>query len=329
MHSSRIRNNLAIYVGTWLSTLLKECHAYVAGDSLVYAYHNIVPIHHLHIYVHYSNAWTLLQHIFNTGFLEMKDSGTDFPYTQEMIRMQFETPDHIRCTVVIISDKVASMKDVVERFDLTFCQLWWDGDNVFCDDWDALDYKTGYLNPHCVASLLVNLSWKLVNRIHKFRLEGFTIQYTSNPFVPVKELLELKSQKEVRTTENTIVSSFLDVIMHWWMNTSTNDETIESKRISAFFLTHPAEYNLGSLYEKWCHDSSSASFFEMSVRRVREETECFWEHQCPGFADSFSDCFRNFVANVDIPLSSHERFEWLRQFSEWIVSTPQVYPHAW
>ena len=45
---------------------------------------------------------------------------------------------------MIINDDV-SVNSVVTNFDLSFCEIWFDGENVYSNDPESITTKTGYL----------------------------------------------------------------------------------------------------------------------------------------------------------------------------------------
>ena len=64
--------------------------------------------------------------------------------------------------------------DVVQNFDLTFCQIWYDGENVFATHPDHIRTKKGYLQKDYVPILLSGNKF-LKTRLDKYRRRGYKI----------------------------------------------------------------------------------------------------------------------------------------------------------
>lgn len=64
--------------------------------------------------------------------------------------------------------------DVVQNFDLTFCQVWYDGENVYATHPDHLKHKVGYLQGEYVK-LFLRRNHFLRRRVNKYRSRGFTV----------------------------------------------------------------------------------------------------------------------------------------------------------
>jgi hypothetical protein len=63
--------------------------------------------------------------------------------------------------------------DVVQNFDLTFCQVWYDGDAVYATHPDHVKNKVGYLQGDYVK-LYLRKNHFLRRRVQKYRMRGFT-----------------------------------------------------------------------------------------------------------------------------------------------------------
>ena len=78
---------------------------------------------------------------------------------------------------LVRADKTTKPIGIVKRFDLTFCQNWYDGNNVWAQDKPAvLKEDTGYLDAEYVAGYLEgnNVTRK---RIGKYMKRGFRVSY--------------------------------------------------------------------------------------------------------------------------------------------------------
>jgi len=69
--------------------------------------------------------------------------------------------------------------DVVQNFDLTFCQIWYDGTNVFATHPDHIISRKGYLQKDYVP-LLMNRNIFLIKRLEKYKKRGYIITAEGN-----------------------------------------------------------------------------------------------------------------------------------------------------
>ena len=101
---------------------------------------------------------------------------------------------------VMIIDPSSNPLQVVSNFDLTFCQVFFDGERVLATHpRDVLD-KSGSLNEDYIPSLL-NFNKFIVKRIQKYKQRGFTIKCSSDN----TDVLIEKSKKTVESLEEWLV----------------------------------------------------------------------------------------------------------------------------
>jgi hypothetical protein len=79
----------------------------------------------------------------------------------------------ISIDIMVIPDNIP-LDSVVTNFDLTFCQVWWDGKRIWSDNIEDIKTKTGSLNKDYINSYLSMNSF-IVKRILKYKKRGFTI----------------------------------------------------------------------------------------------------------------------------------------------------------
>lgn len=76
--------------------------------------------------------------------------------------------------------KDRSLQEVVTNFDLTFCQVWFDGQNVYASHPDHIRNKTGNLNYKYCNKLIEGTSsgrFFLKKRLFKYRERGFQVEF--------------------------------------------------------------------------------------------------------------------------------------------------------
>ena len=84
----------------------------------------------------------------------------------------------ITCDLMIIPDFI-DPKQIVQNFDLTFCEIWFDGKTVDATDINGVLNKKGFLRKEYTDSLLTKFNKFLIDRIRKYSKKGFNI--TINP----------------------------------------------------------------------------------------------------------------------------------------------------
>lgn len=81
---------------------------------------------------------------------------------------------NISCDLMIIPDFIEP-KQVVQNFDLTFCEIWFDGKTVDATDIDGVLNKKGFLRKEYTDSLLTKFNKFLIDRIKRYSKRGFNI----------------------------------------------------------------------------------------------------------------------------------------------------------
>ena len=159
--------------------------ALVAGGSICAAFGGF-GVNDLDIYVHYSRALELLRHLSIVGFMcqnDGKNSGMHLAseYDQSFFRknhilVRFALMYHraLSIDVMVIPDEVP-LTDVVTNFDLSFCEVWWDGRAVFASDPEGIRRKEGVLKPDYRAALFTDFNPFIIKRLQKYRRRGYTI----------------------------------------------------------------------------------------------------------------------------------------------------------
>tara|TARA_B100001093_G_scaffold514061_1_gene587278 strand:- start:4498 stop:8040 length:3543 start_codon:yes stop_codon:yes gene_type:complete len=113
----------------------------------------------------------------------------------------------IKIDLLVVDDSVP-LTSVPENFDLSFCKVWWNGNDVFATNPDDISNKRGTLSPDYVSSLLQGNRFTL-NRISKYKNRGFKV-IIPNMCIP-EQLLE-KQTKEVISDERWVVSKIIEGI---------------------------------------------------------------------------------------------------------------------
>ena len=132
-----------------IDAILKESSSIIAGGSILSIIHD-VPINDIDIYVNFNNLKLLLPRLINTGYnkVVMNWSYMTPPYDDSFLRQNHILGRFPLSTMVdrvphdadidqyglfidiIVVDPDYEIIPIVSNFDLTFCEIWYNGDNV-------------------------------------------------------------------------------------------------------------------------------------------------------------------------------------------------------
>lgn len=201
--------------------------ALVAGGSILATFGNY-SINDLDIYVHYSNAKQLITNLCQKcnyyipnygGFHQATQYDQSF-FRKNNILSRFCLSDRTRhhrktIDVMIIPDDYP-LENVVTNFDLSFCEVWWDGKDVYANDPYGVRSKSGILKPDYRKSLFQEMNMFIINRMQKYQSRGFKIDIGMIEFAKTLEqeiVLEKpakKSKINPSLSEAWAISKFLN-----------------------------------------------------------------------------------------------------------------------
>lgn len=169
--------------------------ALVAGGSILSSFGDFT-INDLDIYVNFSNGEILLNKLAQCGYKmpRYKDPQQASQYDQSffhknniMARLYLlheNRNDHCRknsIDVMIIPDGY-SLENVVTNFDLSFCEIWWDGEATYASDPYGVRHKSGVLKPDYRCALFTDFNPFISSRIRKYRSRGFSVDTCLSDF---------------------------------------------------------------------------------------------------------------------------------------------------
>jgi len=166
-------------------TLIKN-EAFLAGGSVLSAFSDF-RINDLDIYVNKKNSMNIYKDLVNIGYKDIPVLQTIAPaYDQSFFRKnhilsrtRLENDDFMPIDLMIIPDNIP-LVSVVTNFDLSFCEIWFDGQNVYAVDPEGIKNKEGILKPDYLESLFKFFNKFIQNRIKKYISRGFKISYSSS-----------------------------------------------------------------------------------------------------------------------------------------------------
>jgi hypothetical protein len=216
----RLRNELtANYIDfNRFNQILIDTHSLIAGGSVLAAYHQGLKIKDFDIYIHPTDLCTLRDRLLELQFTLLDNKFYISPaYDQSFFRrnnilgrIQF-VKDGIKPTIldVIIVKNSVPLTDVVQNFDLTFCEIWYDGNTVNAADPNGVLNKTGTLKTDYVNCLLEKFNTFTIKRINKYLKKGFNISYT-----PENRVYNINKNKTVTNPEEWVVYKIYDYIIN-------------------------------------------------------------------------------------------------------------------
>jgi hypothetical protein len=167
--------------------IIIDTHCLIAGGSVLAAYTN-GRINDFDIYVHKSHAKVLkdrlidlLGYQFNVYNNYLRPAYDESFFRKNGILARFSLSNDLNrylypIDIMIIPDNIP-LRRVVQNFDFTFCEIWYDGNSVNATNPGQVLIKKGFMRKDYVKTLLTTFNKFLIDRITKYRYKGFTITY--------------------------------------------------------------------------------------------------------------------------------------------------------
>jgi hypothetical protein len=165
-------------------SLLKRNNAIIAGGSILSSIHD-QSVNDLDIYVNKRN----FSRLYNSLDIMLKlkyDPKVHFAcsYKQSFFRrnniIARVSIHDLPIDIIIITDHIL-IEDVVTNFDLSFCQVWYNGIDVKSDYKDHVLSKKGILRDDYKECLFKFYNEFIVKRIKKYRIKGYEIEVGERP----------------------------------------------------------------------------------------------------------------------------------------------------
>jgi hypothetical protein len=196
------------------NTLLISTGSVIAGGSVLSAYHGGYWINDFDIYVNAENACRLKDGLVALGF--NLENYSDYYITPAydpsffrrnnilgriVLRKEGLRYEKVELDIIIVKNSIPVL-DVVRNFDLTFCEIWYDGNNVNAVDPGGVLSKHGKLKPDYVNILLDTFNPFTLKRIRKYLERGFEIKYDTTVS---EHTINLNREKTITSPENWAV----------------------------------------------------------------------------------------------------------------------------
>jgi hypothetical protein len=107
---------------------------------------------------------------------KLKETGDKDAIAAELFALEGKTPGLVNSMDIMAVRNKKSPLDVVQNFDLTFCQVWYDGKDVWATHPEHIVERVGYLQGDYVK-LFLGKNMFLENRLKKYTKRGFEIRF--------------------------------------------------------------------------------------------------------------------------------------------------------
>ena len=201
--------------------LLRECNAVIAGGSILsYASGKNYIINDLDIYVRIEDCKPILESLLGKSKTYKSFCKAKFARYSET----FLTKNGIRCIYHSDANPRLGYRDVdimtirnsktaleaVAAFDLTFCQVWYDGDKVYANYPDDVLKCEGTLRDEYTIPLL-NFNKFLVARYEKYLYRGFKIKINyPEEHTIVRDMMGIEKSKKFKNLTKEEIEKFYD-----------------------------------------------------------------------------------------------------------------------
>lgn len=202
-----------------LNTVLMKTQSYIAGGFIVKSLTGYYSFGYnkedIDIYVNQKNVAELLRFFIENGLFCISSNNVAPVYDQSFFRknhistrfflQSFGGNPYYSIDVMVIPDEF-DIKSVITNFDLTFCEVWWDGKEVGGTNIDDTINKTGILRKDYEKALIEDGNMFILNRIKKYNKRGFTIKYSNNAKVSKNQSINYgKKLKSVEKPEEWVI----------------------------------------------------------------------------------------------------------------------------
>lgn len=217
---------------------LRQCDAVIAGSAVLAAFANFVA-GSISLYAHQHRARKLVEHLAQVGF------------QSHMITLNFEEKNLLFCVcmvdtagtptlplkVYVVANDVHPLTNICD-FDLSFCDTWWDGRNVYCTDPESVRSQRGHLKLKSLFKVCGLLDMTLISCVQKYKTRGFHIQLYEDSSLTLEDIetyfqprstIETWNVRRAMSTIYFIISeaqphtNFLEFCFRFWPEELTYD----------------------------------------------------------------------------------------------------------
>ena len=243
------------HIVNYIIVSLIETNAVIAGGSVLAAYTYTNNIKDLDIYVNKKNAIKLRENLaklkYNFASYNIQSQYDQSFFIKNNILARFTLMMHYKLPtidIMIVPDNI-DVRQVVTNFDLTFCEIWYDGINVYASNPKDFIEKKGTLKSDYLENLLLNFNKFTINRIKKYIRKGFTISYNTqnkNHIISEKQAKKKPINSE-KWVVNIIYRTILKLLDENLLQKYINNIPISSNVYNLFCISNIDDYSVKSL----------------------------------------------------------------------------------
>ena len=199
------------------ATLISE-NAYIAGGSVLSCYSTNFETKDFDIYVNQSNFNNLIvklneiykfSNMYTDSNLNLAPPYDDSFFKKNHILFRargFCSTINVKyIDIMVIPDEI-NITDVLSNFDLTICEIWYNGRTIDGTDLEGIRNKIGRLRKEYNDSLFKNFNNFIIKRINKYRERGFTINY-EHPLT--EDFTVIINKKKVSNPNEWVIKKFI------------------------------------------------------------------------------------------------------------------------
>jgi hypothetical protein len=277
---SKIKKYLIDFVSEDAFNVLNDAliteNAYLAGGSVLSCYSNNFETYDLDIYINQKNFNNFVIKLNNIDSFGIDDDvimappydGSFFKKNNILFRITcyFRIETKIRhLDIMVVSDEINIPETVLRNFDLTICEIWYNGRTIDGSDLEGIKNKVGRLRKEYNDSLFKHLNSFIIKRIRKYRKRGFEIIYE----IPEeRQFYILENKKKLTNSKEWVIKKFItffysyknrDVFYRYLLKSSNNksllypyDSLIKTKnKFLKYFIFINSIKNFDN-YEDFC-----------------------------------------------------------------------------
>jgi hypothetical protein len=201
-----LKDNTSVEIFNTLNDALITEKAYIAGGSLVSCYSGLnFKTNDLDIYINQKNFNNFIIKLRKIYYISIRNDLAP-PYDDSFFKKN-HILFRIRCSaynrsvnikyidIMVIPDEI-NILDVLSNFDLTICEIWYNGRTVNGTNLTDIKNKVGYLRKEYNDSLFKHLNLFIIKRIKKYRHRGFKIIYN----IPENKKFSIIHNKKILTS---------------------------------------------------------------------------------------------------------------------------------
>jgi len=305
IYKNYLVSKLGTNISNKLSKALKDNGAIIAGGAVLGPYSGFRS-GDIDIYVNIRNGITFLEssgiNLFTSSRVLVPPYDQSF-FRKNNILAKFrgilegedeDEEDYFWVDIMLIKDDIP-VTQVASNFDLSFCQIWYNGVNVIATDENDIINKSGRLKADYVKSLVNDLNPFIIKRIQKYRRRGFKINIACNNNFLVENKDKTVVSDEVWVVSVLYNTMMKDIIKNEFIynvvcTVKLQNYTINNL-IDAFFVMNQ-EFNQRNIYKYLTH---SIPLNESGINIISMCLSEYW-----GIYKELPDTYKDKLKNVFI-----------------------------